>query len=267
MNTNDLEAIWEAHARYDPLWAILSDPTKKNRGWEIDRFFDSGDREIRLLIRDLVAAGIDVARRDALDFGCGIGRLTHALASHFDRVVGIDISPTMVELATELGASADDSERVDFVCNPAEDLAMLSSNSFDFIYTNIVLQHIPPELAKNYILEFCRVLRAGGVLVFQVPSHLRPSSELTVHAMPDEAYRAEIRVEDWPQVAAPGTRVGLAVQLVNASSTRGTRTPSAKSISATIGSRKTDGWSVRTMRAPDSPGSLARVSTPKFSSR
>lgn len=218
MNTKDLEEIWEAHARYDPLWAILSDPTKKNRGWEIDRFFASGDREVRFLLRDLEAAGIVVRRHHGLDFGCGIGRLTHALSSHFDHVVGVDISPTMVELAQEIRATGDNSDRIDFVCNPAEDLAVLGSDGYDFIYTNIVLQHIPPTLAKNYLLEFRRVLRAGGVMVFQLPSHQRPAAELTVHAMPDEAYRAQLHVDDWPRVAAPATRVGLAVQIVNASS-------------------------------------------------
>ncbi len=81
MDMKDLEGIWEAHARHDPLWAILSDPTKKNRGWEIDRFFESGEREVRFLLRDLEKIPFD--KRDALDFGCGVGRLTHALSRHF----------------------------------------------------------------------------------------------------------------------------------------------------------------------------------------
>lgn len=214
MNAKDLEDIWEAHARYDPLWAILSDPTKKDRRWEIGRFFASGEREVRFLLRDLSAAGIDVSRGDALDFGCGIGRLTQALSHHFDRVVGIDIAPTMIALAEDLNPSP---ERVRFVRNPRDDLAVLGSAEFDFIYSNIVLQHVPPELTRKYLLELLRALRPGGILVFQLPSHRRPSSELTVRAMPDDAYRAVLHVDDWPRVAAPGARVGLAVRVANAS--------------------------------------------------
>ncbi len=218
MDTTDLEGIWEAHARYDPLWAILSDPAKKNRGWEIDRFFASGQREVRFLLRDLEVAGIDVLRRDVLDFGCGIGRLTQALSLHFEHVVGVDISPTMIELAEELNSSGPNPHRVRFIRNPSDDLAVLSTEAYDFVYTNIVLQHIPPALMKSYLREFLRVLRTGGVLVFQLPSHPRPNAELTVRAMPDEAYRAELRVDEWPRVVEPSTRVGLAVQVVNASS-------------------------------------------------
>ena len=43
--------------------------------------------------------GSPAARRSALDFGCGIGRLSQALAEHFDQVYGVDISPKMIELA------------------------------------------------------------------------------------------------------------------------------------------------------------------------
>jgi len=214
MNAKDLEDIWEAHARYDPLWAILSDPTKKDRGWEIDRFFASGEREVRFLLRNLSSAGIDVSRGDALDFGCGIGRLTQALSHHFERVVGIDIAPTMIALAEELNPRP---ERVRFVRNPRDDLAVLGSAEFDFIYSNIVLQHVPPELTKKYLLELLRALRPGGILVFQLPSHHRPSSELTVRAMPDDAYRAALHVDEWPRVAAPAARVGLAVRVDNTS--------------------------------------------------
>ena len=35
----------------------------------------------------------------ALDFGCGVGRLTHALAPHFERTYGVDVSSTMIEQA------------------------------------------------------------------------------------------------------------------------------------------------------------------------
>lgn len=213
MDARDLEGIWEAHARHDPLWAILSDPAKKNRGWEIDRFFESGEREIRFLLRDLES--IALRKDDALDFGCGVGRLTHPLSRYFDRVTGVDISPTMIELASELNQEPD---RVRFVRNTREDLSVFPAGSFDFVYTNIVLQHVPPSLAKRYITEFLRVLRPGGVLVFQLPSHPRPEEELNVRAMLDSAYRAEIHVAEWPRTAAPSTRIGVAADVVNASS-------------------------------------------------
>ncbi len=106
-------------------------------------------------------------RQRALDFGCGVGRLSQALAEHFERVVGVDIAESMVQRAREYNRYGD---RVVYLVNTSDDLEILDSNSFDFVYTNITLQHIPPEPAGKYIREFFRVLRPGGVAIFQVPS-------------------------------------------------------------------------------------------------
>jgi SAM-dependent methyltransferase len=40
--------------------------------------------------------------------------------------------------------------------------------AFSFVYSNIVLQHIPRRFAKEYLREFVRVLAPGGLLVFGV---------------------------------------------------------------------------------------------------
>jgi 2-polyprenyl-3-methyl-5-hydroxy-6-metoxy-1,4-benzoquinol methylase len=93
-------SFWDRHARRDPLWAILSEARNRDGQWEAAAFFDSGVDEIRSLFFELGSLGIDCGRHAALDFGCGVGRLTQALASHFERVVGVDISVSMQELAT-----------------------------------------------------------------------------------------------------------------------------------------------------------------------
>ena len=103
----------------------------------------------------------------ALDFGCGVGRLSQALAEHFQSVVGVDIAESMVERAREFNRFGD---HVVYLANATDDLRILDSDSFDFVYSNITLQHIPPEHGKNYIREFLRVLRPGGLALFQVPN-------------------------------------------------------------------------------------------------
>jgi SAM-dependent methyltransferase len=40
------------------------------------------------------------------------------------------------------------------------------------IYTSVVLQHMEPQLSIRYLREFARVLRPGGILVFQIPDRI-----------------------------------------------------------------------------------------------
>lgn len=211
------QQYWDRHARYDPLWAILSDPSKTGRQWSLNDFLETGRREISLLMYQLRGLGIEVPRDAALDFGCGVGRLTQPLAQHFERALGIDISPEMIRLAREINVNP---ERVSYVCNDRPDLSLLATGAFTFAYSNIVLQHVEPEAALAYLRELLRVVAQGGLLVFQLPSHLRPAEEEQAFstAMDESAYRASIRVEgEVPREQAPGSEVVLIVSITNAS--------------------------------------------------
>jgi len=211
------QTFWDRHARHDPLWAILSDPTKTGRRWDLRSFLETGRREVSLLMYQLRALNVEVDRKAALDFGCGIGRLTQPLAAYFERVVGLDISPEMIRLAHEINECPG---RVQYVHNPGTDMAALGTGDFTFMYSNVVLQHIEPDTALRYLRELFRVVARGGVLVFQLPSHpRRPDDQQPVSTpMAEEAYRASIRVEsDFPDFAAPEAEVVLAASVTNTS--------------------------------------------------
>ncbi len=109
----------------------------------------------------------------ALDFGCGVGRLSQALARRFEMVHGVDISSAMIELAQQYNQFG---ERCLYHLNETDDLRLFENQTFDFIYSNITLQHMPPRYASAYIEEFLRLLAPGGVLIFQIPS--TPKSRL-----------------------------------------------------------------------------------------
>jgi SAM-dependent methyltransferase len=161
---------WETLALLDPLWAILSDPSKKGQKWNKDDFFQSGKQHISELLDEVDSTGFPLRRGTALDFGCGVGRLTQALCDYFTKCYGVDISPTMVEQArlyNRFGGACV------YVANDAPHLRCFESDTFDFIYTMIVLQHIPPDAGNAYIAEFVRIMKPEGLLIFQVPSTLR----------------------------------------------------------------------------------------------
>jgi len=71
-----------------------------------NEFFESGLKEINAVMRYVESLGIDVSRRRALDFGCGVGRLTQAIANYFEEVYGVDIALSMIEQATKCNLMA-----------------------------------------------------------------------------------------------------------------------------------------------------------------
>jgi 2-polyprenyl-3-methyl-5-hydroxy-6-metoxy-1,4-benzoquinol methylase len=157
---------WDTLAELDPLWAICSRASKQYAQWDPEAFFATGRLEVAEVLAEVEQAGVSFGRVAALDFGCGVGRLTQALAQNFRNCCGVDISPRMIRLAEQFNVA---STRCKYLVNQRSDLSVLASNSFDLVYSSIVLQHIPAPLSHTYVREFVRVLRPGGVLVFQAP--------------------------------------------------------------------------------------------------
>jgi 2-polyprenyl-3-methyl-5-hydroxy-6-metoxy-1,4-benzoquinol methylase len=156
--------VFEELGRDDPMYAALSRNELRGNRWDPDAFFENGRKEIRDVMTWIHERGIEFRRGRALDFGCAVGRLTQALADYFEAVVGVDIADSMVQRARDFNRHGD---RVAYVVNTAPDLAVFDSESFDFVYTNKVLQHIPPRHQLDYMSEFVRLLRPGGVAIFQ----------------------------------------------------------------------------------------------------
>jgi SAM-dependent methyltransferase len=159
-----LKNDWDSLARRDALGAILTDESKSGGKWDVTEFMATGDAEIKTVLQHLEAIGLQPDPRGvALDFGCGVGRLTQSLARRFQSCVGIDISQEMITRANALNHYG----HCRYVVSTTPQLPF-ADESFSFLYSNIVLQHVPRRFAVNYLREFTRVLAPGGVLVFGV---------------------------------------------------------------------------------------------------
>src|SRR5437867_285535 len=139
MSLRRVRRNWERLARTDPLWAILSDPAKRDNQWDVREFFRTGEEEIQAALDALARLGLRPRRDRALDFGCGVGRLTQALALHFREVHGLDISLSMVERARRHNRHG---ARCTYHCSGARELPFADSG-FDFVYSVLTLQHMP----------------------------------------------------------------------------------------------------------------------------
>jgi SAM-dependent methyltransferase len=161
---------WDDLSALDPYWAILSDRARRFGGWDRDAFLRSGRDEVDALLAAGARFGLPLARDEALDFGCGAGRLTQAIARDFRRCLGLDVSGRMIGEARGL---ARDVHNCEFAIQEAPDLTSLPSAGFDLVVSRLVLQHIAESESKErYIGEFLRVLRPGGLLALQLPSYI-----------------------------------------------------------------------------------------------
>ena len=156
---------WEELGELDPLWAILSDPQKQFGKWGLEDFLRTGEEEVAKLMQQAESLQLPRRRRQAIDFGCGVGRLTRALRAYFPDCHGVDISDSMLETARRLNPGCD--------FRKGHDLRSFSDGSVDLIYSTLVLQHQPDVKSVAAILaDMMRVLAPEGLLVFQMPLHL-----------------------------------------------------------------------------------------------
>ena len=172
MNLKSLRKNWEEFGETDPMWSIITNPDKKGNKWKTDDFFATGVSEITTVMKYIKPFEQANFRARALDFGCGMGRLTQALSNHFAEVHGIDIAASMITLAKEHNKHG---EKCQYTLNTKNDLTVFPDDHFDFIYSNITLQHMEPRFMKNYLSEFARILKPNGLLVFQLPSEAKVS--------------------------------------------------------------------------------------------
>lgn len=188
MDLREHSATWDGLADRNAFRAILPPPEPGREQWETEEFFRTGVAEIARALARVDRLPVKPARGRALDFGCGVGRLSQALAGAFGEVDGVDVSARMVELARGYNRVGD---RCRYHVNVASDLALFEPDRFDFIYSRLVLQHLRHPWMRSYVREFVRVLRPGGVAMFQIPDG--PANRL-LRALPqrplDWAYNA-----------------------------------------------------------------------------
>ncbi len=241
MNLDELQRHWNEWGRRDPYWAIISRPDRRGNRWDLDEFLRTGVDEIDALLAWLEELDVPVRLERALDFGCGVGRLTQGLARKFAMCDGVDIAPSMIERANELNQFG---ERVHYHVNDRDDLSLFADDTFALIYSVIVLQHIAPEFSAAYLREFTRVLAPGGVLVFQLPSEPLGVDEegYRLPSIADDAFRAEIVPEVTKLEIESGAITTIATEVRNTSSA-----PWASEIAMTLGNhwRAADGTMLR----------------------
>lgn len=118
---------------------------------------------------DIVAmmdeAGLLGPDKDALDLGCGIGRVTIALAPRVRSVTGLDISSRMIAEARRRCAAL---PNVSLAVGSGRGLDGVADASLDLILAADVFPYfvqLDPTLAQTHLADSARVLREDGALL------------------------------------------------------------------------------------------------------
>lgn len=167
---------WQDFGQTEPHWSVMVDEAFKNAniGENIEAFYESGKHDVEFFLNFLRRADISPSFEKALDYGCGVGRLTMALSGYARHVKGVDISPPHLRLATDRARDQGVANiGFDAVANVA-DLDRYAD--FNLIISRIVLQHNPPPVMAAIYAKLLAALAPGGVAVVQMPTYIHQQS-------------------------------------------------------------------------------------------
>lgn len=160
---------WEDLAVNDAYFAVAT--FDKFRASNLDAeakedFFQSGRDHVELIWNEIESGfGVDLKPRRALDYGCGVGRILIPLAERCEAVIGVDISPTMLEEARKNCAERNVTNAE---LQTADDFAVAETETYDLVHSYIVLQHIDPKIGNDLIRKMIERLEPGGVGMLHV---------------------------------------------------------------------------------------------------
>ena len=164
MRAGGTDRDWRALGNNDPYYAVLTDdPYMSTRLTEDNmvEFMTTGRAYFDELARTMQSYGVGAAGsfERSLDFGCGVGRVTLPIAERSAFTMGVDVSEGMLREARRNANLAGSHAR--FV--QASDRLCFLEDSFDFVHSFIVLQHIHPARGLAILDQLAACLRNSGV--------------------------------------------------------------------------------------------------------
>ena len=163
MFTGESDKAWKAYGRTEPYYGVLSDERFRKKHLTpraLEEFFRSGEQDLDFFLAT-IRRHFDpqFTPKRALDFGCGVGRLTIPLARISSEVVAADVSTEMIAEAKR-NCERRSISNVEFV--QSDDRLSAVTGKFDFILSYIVFQHIPSRRSERILRAILDRLADGG---------------------------------------------------------------------------------------------------------
>ena len=201
-----VEDTWSRLGEDDAHWSVITDDRFRHSTLRshIDEFFKMGESDVARLEMALDRIGVSLSNiESAMDFGCGVGRLSIPLARRVNHVLGVDISAAHLREAQanidEFGLNNIEVTQTQSI----DDLRRL--NKVELIISMITLQHNAPPVILEILDALCSRVEAGGYLYVQsqtysvgykyrASEHLdNKTNEMEMHVVPQHIFLGAIQ--------------------------------------------------------------------------
>jgi ubiquinone/menaquinone biosynthesis C-methylase UbiE len=171
--TEIMRRDWDERAKKNAFHYIAS----WRKEWDLDSFLSSGEQDYQKFVLPILKrCKIASVGKVMVELGCGAGRMTPNFARHYEHVLALDLSIEMLERARQVHSKQ---RNILWMRTSGADLACLANDSADFVFSYLVLQHLPNEdLVFAYVREILRILKPGGAFLFQFNGSDSPTMNL-----------------------------------------------------------------------------------------
>jgi SAM-dependent methyltransferase len=161
MNTDQ---AWEEWGKKDPYFSVFTNQKFRLNSLNDDakaEFFEIGRLQTEYILQ-VIHKHVDpqFQAKSALDFGCGVGRLVIPFARLMSRVVGLDVSLSML---AEAKKNATEQNVANAAFLQSDDTLSNINEQFDLVHSFIVFQHIPTERGRKIFAALLAKITPGGV--------------------------------------------------------------------------------------------------------
>jgi SAM-dependent methyltransferase len=170
------EHLGDTRAHHSVLTSkdFLPDSLEQNIG----AFWKSGENEVKEIEAILKRHNLNIEEvKTAVEYGCGVGRVTVPLSKRVRAMHAYDISRPHLDYANQYANEESTIINFHLVSDPLGKL-----QPCDLFYSRIVFQHNPPPIIYKLIENAMEALNPGGIAIFQVPIYIK---------------EYEFRLEEW----------------------------------------------------------------------
>ncbi len=190
-----VEDTWSKLGKEEVYWSVITDNNFREINFEKNKnkFLEMGEWDVQRIKAALSRSGIAFEKIDtALDFGCGVGRLSISMAQKIKHVTAVDISESHLDAANKLCKELNINNIEFKKIQSLGDIKELGE--FDLVFSLIVLQHNPPPIIVEIIklLTFC--VKPGGHIYIQVPTYSKDYNYSVKDHLKTEAKGMEMHV-------------------------------------------------------------------------